>query len=610
MYTIGLYCTVNAFFVKVISENNGMIPNRDFMKKGTAMHKFKWWQKAVFYQIYPRSFADGNGDGIGDFVGMISKLDYLKDLGIDAVWLSPHFPSPQHDCGYDISDYQGVEPDYGTMGNFKQFLDGAHQRGIRVILDLVLNHTSDQHPWFIESRSSLDNPKRDWYIWRDGRAETPPNNWNSTFGGSAWEYDPTTSQYYYHFFLKQQPDLNWRNPDVKKAMFKAVRFWLDMGVDGFRLDAIGTIFEHPEMPDHTVQKSMVDLGREAFFAESEEERLELFTEFEKMFELQVEQPGVHELMQELRSVSDEYDGDRLLVGENDLIDYYGNGENELHMVFNFPLMRTEQITPEWIRNNQDKRLAELAAISPNAWAANTLGNHDCQRVYGNYGDGTHHDEYARLSLALILTLRGTPFLYNGEEIGMTDLILDNIQQFRDVTGIWQYETMLKELKISPEQALPIAAKNSRDKNRTPMQWQNSPNGGFCPPTVHPWLPVNSNYASGINVAEQENQPESLLNFYRKMLLARKRIPALIAGDYQPLKEDAKDYLAFLRHTDDQTCLVVLNYSKLVHVIDFSDKGTQVEVLFSSLPGRAGNEALKTLTIQPFEIFIGQVAPNP
>ena len=245
------------------------------MNNEVSMEELKWWQKAVFYQIYPRSFADGNGDGIGDFHGMIDRLDYLQDLGIDALWLSPHYPSPQHDCGYDVADYTGVEPEYGTLDDFKLFLKGAHQRGIRVILDLVLNHTSDQHRWFIESRAGRDNPKRDWYVWRDGVDGGPPNNWYSFFGGSAWEYDPATDQYYYHAFLRQQPDLNWSNPEVKRAMWDAVRFWLDLGVDGFRLDAVGTIFEDPALPDHTAEVWVLERHqvRRGITSEEEQERL-------------------------------------------------------------------------------------------------------------------------------------------------------------------------------------------------------------------------------------------------------------------------------------------------------------------------------------------------
>ncbi len=580
------------------------------------MSQLKWWQQAVFYQIYPRSFADGNGDGIGDFQGMIQRLGYLQDLGIDALWLSPHFPSPQFDCGYDISDYTGVAPEYGTLDDFQRFLEGAHQRGIRVILDLVLNHTSHQHPWFIESKSSRDNPKRDWYIWRDGVARSgdrpqqvgPPNNWYSGFGGSAWEYDPSTDQYYYHYFLKEQPDLNWHNPEVKAAMWDAVRFWLDLGIDGFRLDAIGTIFEDPAWPDHTAEMTQLELyaALDATYPDlpSEGKQAYLFEQWKLMFEYQLDQPEAHELMQELRALIDEYP-DRVLVGENDEIAYYGDGDNELHLVFNFPLMRTERLTPVWVRANQEQR---LAALPPGAWPCNTLGNHDSSRVYSHFGDGQNDDTLARLSLALMLTLRGTPFLYNGEEIGMTDFLLEDISQFRDTLGVFVYHTVVDELGMPPAQALSLAAQFSRDKCRTPVQWADAPNGGFCPEGVQTWLPVNPNYAQGVNVADQLGGPDSMLSFYRRMLRVRKRTPALITGDYTPLHEDAEDYFAFLRRSeaDGQVCLVVLNMFDRAHTLSFDLESQTARRVFSTHRRDGDIDDLSQLAIAPFEIYISEL----
>src|SRR6188474_2517574 len=293
------------------------------------MSELKWWQTAVFYQIYPRSFADGNGDGIGDFKGIIQKLDHLSDLGVDAIWLSPHFPSPNWDCGYDISDYTNVAPEYGTLEDFKSFLAEAHKRSMRVILDLVLNHTSDEHPWFLESRSSRDNPKSDWYIWMDSPrtagagVRVPPNNWQSCFDGDAWTYAPERDQYYYHYFMKQQPDLNWHNPDVKKAMWNAVRFWLDLGVDGYRLDAIGTIYEDPDLTPHEVPLDLTGLRTVTDLAQTPAQKKRALKYWHDMFKNQWAQPGLHELMKELRLVLGEYDG-RMLVGEDDNIDYMGN----------------------------------------------------------------------------------------------------------------------------------------------------------------------------------------------------------------------------------------------------------------------------------------------
>ena len=486
------------------------------------MADLKWWQTAVFYQIYPRSFADGNRDGIGDFKGIIEKLDYLSALGIDALWLSPHFPSPNWDWGYDISNYEDVAPEYGTLDDFRSFLHAAHGQGLRVILDLVLNHTSDMHPWFLESKSSRDNPKADWYVWVD----TPPNNWQSCFDGDAWTYSPERGQYYYHYFMRQQPDLNWHNPQVVAAMWKSVRFWLDMGVDGYRLDAIGTIFEDPKLTPHSVPLDLAGLRLFADEARTAEEKALVAKYWHEMFRHQLGQPGVHDLMKQLRAVMDEYPGDRMLVGEDDNPEYLGNGLDELDLVFNFPLMRSGgPFTPEFIRKNQKARLALLAKIAAEAWPCNTLGNHDSSRVYTHFADGTHDAERARLSLALVLTLKGTPFLYNGEEIGMTDYMIPDASLLRDTMATWYYHRLVDELKVEPGRATKLAAAMSRDKNRTPMQWSNRANAGFSPASIQPWLPVNPNHTEGINVRDQYADPLSLLNFYKRMLRMRKASPA-------------------------------------------------------------------------------------
>ena len=567
-----------------------------------SLSKMEWWKKAVFYQIYPRSFTDGNGDGIGDFEGMISKLDYLQDLGIDAVWLSPHYPSPNFDCGYDIADYTDVAPEYGSLDKFQQFLDSAHQRGIRVILDMVLNHTSDQHPWFLESRSNRNNPKRDWYIWRNGLNGAAPNNWNSPFGGSAWEWDEQTGQYYYHFFFKEQPDLNWRNPQVKEAMFDAVRFWLDRGVDGFRLDAIGTIFEHPDLPDHPVPMSGEELRYQLDQAPTDERRAELMQLWVAMEQYQTEQPGMHVLMRELRSVIDEYDN-RMVVGEDEGLVYHGNGSDELHMVFNFPLMKTDHLTPTWVLRNQQLRLKVLRKISPDAWPCNTLGNHDSSRVWSRYGDGVHDAELARISCALMLTLRGTPFLYNGEEIGMTDLLLKDVGQFKDLLGLWYYSAQVELMGLSPDQALLRAARLTRDKNRTPVQWANRANAGFCPAEIVPWLPINPNYRDGINVEEQAIDPNSLLNFYRKMLKFRRETPALIGGTYHPYHPRNHNILAFFRKIPEQTCLVVLNFSAKSVGLMLPRVDCKIIPLFSTHHRNGEFMPGEKIFVKPYEIVV-------
>jgi alpha-glucosidase len=566
----------------------------------------KWWQTAVFYQIYPRSFADSDGDGIGDFPGIIGKLDYLADLGVDALWLSPHFPSPNWDCGYDISDYCDVAPEYGTLNDFRAFLREAHDRDLRVILDLVLNHTSDEHAWFLESRSSRDNPKSDWYVWVD----TPPNNWQSCFDGEAWTFSHERGQYYYHYFMKQQPDLNWHNPQVKQAMWEAVRFWLDLGVDGFRLDAIGTIYEDPALTPHRVPLNLAGLRRASELAGTPAERKRVEKYWHDMFKNQLGQPGLHELMKELRAVLDEYPGDRMLVGEDDNIDYLGSGDDELDLVFNFPLMRTRHITPSHVRRNQKERLAHLDSLAARGWGCNTLGNHDSSRLYTRYGDGMHDAELARLNAALVLTLRGTPFLYNGEEIGMTDYLITDPSKLRDTMATWYYTSLVEDLKVEPGEAALRAADMTRDKNRTPMQWSSQPNAGFAPGDATPWLPINSNYEAGVNVKDQREDPASLLNYYRRLLGVRSSTPALVGGEFLTLHPNAKEYLAFLRKVERQTVLVVLNYSPNRLDLDLSRSPhlarRPLRTLFSSAGRARSDEDPKSLPIGAFEVYIGEL----
>lgn len=557
----------------------------------------KWWQTAVFYQIYPRSFCDGNGDGIGDFKGMISKLDYLKELGIGAVWLSPHFPSPNVDCGYDVSDYCGVAPEYGTLADFDQFLEGCHQRGIRVVLDLVLNHTSDQHAWFKESRSSKDNPKRDWYVWKKAKEGKAPNNWDSTFGGSAWEWDETTQEYYYHYFFKEQPDLNWHNPEVRRAMWDAVRFWLERGVDGFRLDAVGTIFENEDWADQDSGLDQDELYRRSRRVRTPEDFLGVMADFDSIFHNQYDQPGVHELMKELRKVIDEYD-DRVLIGETDSVSFYGNGNDELHLVFNFPMMRLEHLTPENIRGNQQMRLAEMPMT---AWPCNTLGNHDSPRMLNRYGDGSHDAEIARVNLAVLLSLRGTPVLYNGEEIGMSDHLFTDPKLFRDSLAFRYYELDKRVMGSTAEQAAVVGAKEGRDKCRTPHQWANQHNAGFCPPSVTPWLPVNPDYVAGVNVADQDQNSSSLLAYYRCILHARQTSQALTQGEYLPMNTADQAVLAFSRVYDTEHVICLHNVTGSTGTIQLDQPGEGV-VLFSSRSKQGTVSLTRAVTLQPYEVL--------
>ena len=556
-----------------------------------------WWQKAVFYQVYPRSFADGNGDGIGDLPGLIAKLDYLRDLGVDAIWLSPHYPSPQVDCGYDIADYCDVNPEYGDLDDFRRLLDEAHQRGLKLVTDLVLNHTSDQHPWFIESRYEVDNPKRDWYIWQSGRGNGPPNNWLSAFGGPAWTLDPATGEYYYHLFFKEQPDLNWRTPAVKEALWAAARFWLDLGVDGFRLDAIDTLYEHSDFPDHPVDGSQSDLRHYLLSASSEERKLH--GDQARIFQYQVNQPGAVELMRELRSLVDQYD-DRVLIGESDQVAFYGNGDDCLQMVFNFPLMNMGPLSPDHVRVNQAER---LAAIPPGGWPANTLGNHDRPRSIEAHSDGQHPQELARLSLVMLLTLPGTPFLYYGEEIGMTNFYLDDLALVQDQVSKWVYQAAL-DRGITPETALALAIQRGRDRCRMPMQWANAANAGFSPPVVRTWLPINPDYAYGVNVRDQDADQASLLNDYRRLLHLRRELPALQSGDYLSVPEAGPDVLAYLRQLEgDAPILTALNFSSNSCKLNLASYAPAAHCLYSTHKVTGSKYNLAELTLAPFEALI-------
>jgi alpha-glucosidase len=564
-----------------------------------------WWKKAVFYQIYPRSFADGNGDGIGDLIGIIDRIDYLAELGIDAIWLSPHYPSPLADLGYDVSDYEDVHPDYGTLADFRGLLVAARARAIRVVIDLVLNHTSDQHPWFVESRSDRDNPRRDWYVWADSRDGGPPNNWMSQFGGSAWELDPATNQYYYHCFLREQPDLNFRNPDVRAAIADVMRFWLDLGVDGFRLDAPDAVFEDATLADHAEPRSLSELRRAWIAAGSDAERAGIEAGLATMFARQLDQPEVHGLMRELRAVVDAYP-DRVLIGETDQVAYCGSNNDELHLVFDFPLMRSSWLTADIVRRHLIER---WAAIPEGGWDAITLGNHDEPRVRGRHGTGTDDLATARLSAALALTLPGTPFLYYGEEIGMTDLLLHDAALFRDNWGLWLHRAAADELGLSASEALEVAARHGRDKARTPMHWSSSPNAGFSPPGIPTWLPVHANHAAGINVAEQREDPGSLLRFYRRLLEARRRHDALVRGDCILLDTDASDSLAFLRSVDGRSCLVVLNMSPRDQAVELDLPDGELHLLVSSRERPPVQDARAALRLEPYEAYVAELVPT-
>jgi alpha-glucosidase len=482
----------------------------------------QWWQHAVFYELYPRSFADSNGDGVGDLNGIASKMPYLHDLGVDAIWITPCFPSPQVDFGYDVSDYNNIDPMYGTLANFDTMVEKGRQEKVKVILDFVVNHTSDQHPWFIDSESSRTSAKRDWYIWRDGKGPgQPPNNWISIFGGPAWKFDPKTGQWYYHIFYPQQPDLNWRNPAVEDAMFDVTRFWYKRGVAGFRLDAVDTLFERPDLKDNPVIEGKNQFG-DPNTDEIYNRRL----------------PQVHDVLRGLRRVANEYNA--VLIGEtwtnniDELKQYYGGHNDELQMPMDFMFMTVDKLSPSEFRH----QIAEVE--SSGGWPTYVMSNHDRVRSYNRYGDGKNNDAIAKLIAALYLTVRGTPIMYYGEEIGMENNDPKRKEDVKDPIGIlgWPVE-------------------KGRDGERTPMQWSDAPNAGFT--TGTPWLPVPASYKTH-NVASELQDPNSILNFYRHVLGFRHTNPALLDGAYVALNQDDAKVLSYLRVYKDKAVLVVLNMS--------------------------------------------------
>jgi alpha-glucosidase len=483
------------------------------------MEGYHWWQRGIIYQIYPRSFMDADGDGVGDLPGILQRLDYLDWLGVDAVWVSPFYPSPMKDFGYDVSDYTGVHPLFGTMDDFDRLLREAHARGIRILVDLVPNHSSDEHPWFVESRSSRENPKRDWYIWEDAAADGgPPNNWRSVFGGSGWEWDEATGQYYYHAFLKEQPDLNWRNREVQKAMLEIMRFWLDRGVDGFRIDVLWHLVQderlrdNPPNPDYQPGQNYYD------------ELLPVFS---------TDQPEVHDIVAEMRQLMDDYgEGERVMIGElylpiGKLVAYYGQDNRGAHLPFNFQLLKLP-----WKAREIEAAIDEYEGALPRGgWPNWVLGNHDNSRIASRVGS-----EQARVAAMLLLTLRGTPTLYYGDELGMKDGLIPP-EKVQD-----------PQQKNMPELSL------GRDPARTPMQWDDSENAGFT--TGEPWLPVAPD-AYEVNVSRQREDPDSVLALHRRLIECRHAEPALQVGSYDPLTVDG-DLIGFVREHEGSRLMVVLN----------------------------------------------------
>ena len=522
-----------------------------------------WWQHGVIYQIYPRSFKDSNGDGIGDLPGIISKLDYLHWLGVDAIWISPIYPSPMADFGYDVADYINIDLIFGTLADFDHLLAQAHARSLKVILDFVPNHTSCEHPWFRESRSSRDSPKRDWYLWADPKPDgSPPNNWLSTFGGSAWEWDEATGQYYLHSFLKEQPDLNWRSPEVRKAMLDVMRFWLDRGVDGFRIDAITRMIKDAQLRDNP-PATRRPAGSKNLGQYDTQEHL-----YDK------NRPEIHEVIRDFRRLLDGYN-ERMAIGEthffdlDELIKFYGRRGDELHMPFNFTLL----YLPWQARAFRQAVEAYEAALPAGAWPNYVLGNHDEHRIASRFGKAQ-----ARVAAMLLLTLRGTLTLYYGDEIGMTDV------------------------EIPPERELDPWGKQvpglglGRDPERTPMQWDAGPNAGFS--TVEPWLPVAPDYKV-VNVKAQQNDSTSMLGLYRRLIWKHKESSALHSGRYRAVNNVPQGCLAYLREHAEQRMLVALNFSDDEHRLSLPDLGAGQLVISTHLD-REGTMDLAALSLRGHE----------
>ncbi|GAB3323639.1 alpha-amylase family glycosyl hydrolase [Larkinella ripae] len=519
-------------------------------------NKHLWWQEGVIYQIYPRSYQDSNGDGIGDLPGILQRLDHLQWLGVTAVWLSPIYPSPMADYGYDISDYQGIHPLFGSVDDFDTLLQEVHKRGMKLILDLVPNHTSDQHPWFLESRSSRDNPKRDWYLWQDALPDgVPPNNWLSVFGGTGWEWDDTTGQFYYHAFLKEQPDLNWRNPDVRKAMFDVMRFWLNKGVDGFRVDVMWHMIKDNQLRDNPVNPDY-------------QPHMATYEQLSPVYS--TDQAEVHELVLEMRSVLDEYD-ERLMIGEiylpiHQLVAYYGIDGKGAHLPFNFQLL----LLP-WEARPIAAAIDQYEGVLPaGGWPNWVLGNHDQPRITSRVGR-----EQARVAAMLLLTLRGTPTIYYGDEIGMRDVPIP-FEEVQDPQGL-----------NMPDKNL------SRDPARTPMQWENGPNAGFT--TGKPWLRLAGSFHRE-NVQAQKDDPYSMLSFHKRLIALRQQEPSLMVGDYQPVHADTQ-LIAFIRQAAGfSRFLIILNLSHRPAYFKGKDATLRGVVEMATYPELEGSRVGETINL--------------
>ena len=547
-----------------------------------------WWKEAVIYQIYPRSFMDSNGDGIGDLQGIVSRLDYLKYLGIDVIWLSPVYQSPNDDNGYDISDYQAIMDEFGTMEDFDELLAKAHDRGIRIVMDLVVNHTSDEHKWFLESKKSKDNPYRDYYIWREGQNEqAPPNNWGSCFGGSAWQYDEATSMYYLHLFSKKQPDLNWDNKEVRQSVYDMMTWWCEKGIDGFRMDVISMISKTSEMPDGKAEGLYGDFGPYCIHG-----------------------PNVHKYLQEMNeTVLSKYD--IMTVGETAGVttelakQYAGEDARELNMVFQFEHVEGNGKYGKWTDQKMPLTMLKKTLsrwqreLHGKAWNSLFWDNHDQPRAVSRFGDD--RPMFREISATMLATclhmLQGTPYIYQGEELGMTNYPFQSPDDFRDIESINAYSQWCANGPLSHEEFWPCITAKSRDNARTPMQWDDTENAGFT--TGTPWISVNPNYKE-INAKAETSDPDSVFHYYKKLIALRRENPVMIYGSYEPLLEDSEELFVYTR---------TLDLEKLLTVCNFSDKEASFTIPYEfvgagCLISNTENTYDKAeITLRPYEAFV-------
>ena len=547
--------------------------------------KKAWWKEAVVYQIYPRSFCDSNGDGIGDLNGITSKLDYLKELGIDVIWLSPVYKSPNDDNGYDISDYEDIMTEFGTMDDFDKMLAAAHERGIKIVMDLVVNHTSDEHPWFVESRSSKDNEKRDYYIWKEGKDGKEPTNWGSAFSGPAWKYDEKTDMYYLHLFSVKQPDLNWENPKVRKEVFDMMTRWCEKGIDGFRMDVISLISKPEGYPDAKVVGLYGDMG------------------------ICANGPKVHDYLKEMNEkVLSKFDimtvGETAGVTLEEAKKYANPDGSELNMVFQFEHMdldggekfkwSTKPMPLVPLKENLSKWQKGLDGV---AWNSLYFCNHDQPRIVSRLGDES--DAYRELSAKCIATclhmMQGTPYVYQGEELGMTNTVFNSVDDFRDLESINAYRELVESGLYTDEDMFPKIAHKSRDNARTPMQWDASENAGFT--TGTPWIAVNPNYKK-INVADQLKREDSVFHYYQNLIRLRKENEIIVYGNYELLLPEDENIFAYTRTLDNQKLLVVCNFSKSEQKFDFSGY-ENAKVLISNYNRDAREDGI----LKPYEATV-------